>query len=120
LVHRGDRLTFRTRFLDILGRPVEAAQFGFIRHFHGRLHQHISRDNHSLVISDLLWIYLLPDRIDLDFVHVGLGLWGVSDTKTSQPEEDQFQEFGSDSVLSGGLGLFPFVLGCLTFRSFFV
>ena len=106
MVHRGDRRTFCTRLFYILGKPLEVAQFGFIRHLHGRLHQHISGNNHSLVLSDFLRLHLLQDRIDPDFVHVGLGLWGASDTKTSQPEEDQFQEFGSDSIPSGGLGLF--------------
>ena len=118
MAHRGNRFTFRPRFLDMFVKPIEIFQFGFVRHIHGRLYQHISGDNRSFVLSDILWLHLFQDRIDLDFVHVGLSLWGISDTKTSKPEKDRFWESDSDSTFPGDFGLFAFVFGSFSLCGF--
>jgi hypothetical protein len=113
-----DRFDFYRGFFSMFHKQIKTIQFGSLRHIYGRLHQHISGDNHSLILSDFLWLYLFKNRINFDFIYVGFSLWGIFNTKTDKSEKDQFQKLDSNSILSGDFGIFSFVFGSLFLQNF--
>jgi len=103
MVYGGNHLCLLNNLSFVCIVEIKVIKSGFGCHLRGRFYQHIRGDSCGFVISDILWIYLFNDRIDIYPFYVRTCLWRLRYPEDSRSKKDQLQRAGFSSTPSGDL-----------------